>query len=52
MHCRLPYSSRLYLPIEVGSGVAMCPTAPDLASLSRLALALPRVQWLQTLHPG
>jgi hypothetical protein len=37
-----------YLPAEVDSGVATCPTTPDLASLPRRAPALPRIPQLQT----
>jgi hypothetical protein len=31
-HCHVPYGSGPHLPAEVGSGTAMCPMAPDLAS--------------------
>jgi hypothetical protein len=32
-----------HLPVEVGSGAATCPVAPDLASRLRWASTLPRV---------
>jgi hypothetical protein len=47
----MPYSSRPYLPVEVGSGAAMCPTAPDPTYQRRWAPTLPRVIWLQTPSP-
>jgi hypothetical protein len=34
-HCHASYSFGPHLPVEVGSGAAMCPTAPDLTSLLR-----------------
>jgi hypothetical protein len=40
-----------HLPTSVGFEATMCPTAPDLTSLPRWALALPRVPWLWTLPP-
>jgi hypothetical protein len=43
MYCRMPYSFRSQPPTRDGSGASMCPTAPDLTSLLRNALALPRV---------
>jgi hypothetical protein len=36
---------------EVSSDGATCPSAPNLASLSRLALVLPRAPWLWALPP-
>jgi hypothetical protein len=38
-------------PVEVGSGTAMCPVAPDLASLLRRAPAPPHVPWPGILPP-
>jgi hypothetical protein len=43
----LPCKLRPHLPIEVGSGAAMCPTAPDLTSLLRWVSVLPRGSWSQ-----
>jgi hypothetical protein len=40
-----------HLLAEVSFAVAMCPSAPGLASLSRWALALPHVLWLWALPP-
>jgi hypothetical protein len=36
---------------EVSSGAATCPSAPDLTSLQRWALAPPRVPWPWTSPP-
>jgi hypothetical protein len=36
----VPYGFGPRLPVEVGSGAAMCPTAPDLASRLRRAPVL------------
>jgi hypothetical protein len=44
------YGSGPRLPAEVGSDVAMCPMAPDLASRLGRAPALPRVPWLPVGH--
>jgi hypothetical protein len=44
----MPYGSGPHFPPEVGFGSATCHTAPNLASLPRLALALPRVIRLRT----
>jgi hypothetical protein len=41
--CHVSYGSGLRLPTEVGSGVATCPTALDLASTLRWAPMLPHV---------
>jgi hypothetical protein len=49
--CHVPYGSGPRLPIEVGSGVVTCPTAPGPASLVRWALALKRTLWLWTPPP-
>jgi hypothetical protein len=46
------YGFRPRLPVEVGSGAITCPTAPDLTSRLRWALALPCVIWLRTSPPG
>jgi hypothetical protein len=40
-----------HLPTEVGSGAAMCPTAPDLGSLLRWTPALPCVPRPRTSPP-
>jgi hypothetical protein len=48
----VPYGSRPHLPVEVGSGAAMCHMAPDPTSLPRWASMLPRVQWHRTSPPG
>jgi hypothetical protein len=45
------YGSGPRLPAEVGSGAAMYPMAPDLASRLRWAPVLPRVLYLQTSPP-
>jgi hypothetical protein len=52
MHYHVPYSSGPHLPAEVGSGAAICSTAPDLASLPRWALALPCFPQPQTSPPN
>jgi hypothetical protein len=41
--CHVPRSSGFGLSAQEGFGAAMCPAAPDLASLLRKALALPHV---------
>jgi hypothetical protein len=51
-HCHMPYGSGPHLPVEIGSGIAMCPMAPELASWLRWALALPCGLWLCTSPPG
>jgi hypothetical protein len=48
----VPYGSEPHLPVEVGSGVATCPMALELASRLRWAPALPRVLWLRSSPPG
>jgi hypothetical protein len=47
----LPCGPGPRLPTELSFGVAMRSSALDLASLSRWALALPRVPWLRALPP-
>jgi hypothetical protein len=47
----LPHGPEPRLLAELSSGAVTCSSAPDLASLSRCALALPRVPWLRTLPP-
>jgi hypothetical protein len=46
------YGSGPHLPTKVGSGTAMYPIVPDLASQLRWTLALPHVLWLQTSLPA
>jgi hypothetical protein len=49
LRCRhVSHGSEPRLPAREGSGAAMCPTAPDPASLLRRALVLPRVARLLT----
>jgi hypothetical protein len=47
----VPYNTGHCLPVEVGSGAATCPVAPDLASLIRSASTSPRVSWFRTPSP-
>jgi hypothetical protein len=51
MRCHVSCSFVPHLPVEVGSGVATCPAAPDLASLLRWAPVSPRVPQLRTSPP-
>jgi hypothetical protein len=51
VHCHVSCGSEPCLHVEEGSSTAMHPTTPDLASLPRWALALPRAMWLRTLPP-
>jgi hypothetical protein len=48
----VPYGFEPHLSAEVGSGTAMCPMAPDLASRLRWALMLSRALWLRTSPPS
>jgi hypothetical protein len=48
--CHMSRSLGPRLPTK-GSGVATCPAAPNLASLSRTAPVLPHVPWLRTSPP-
>jgi hypothetical protein len=49
--CLVSHSPTPRLPIEMGSSIATCPMAPDLASLLRWALALPHVPRCRTSPP-
>jgi hypothetical protein len=50
--CHVSYGSEPHLLAEVGSGAAMCPMAPYLASRLSWASTLPRVLYLRTSPPG
>jgi hypothetical protein len=50
--CHVGCSSGRLLIVEEGSGVVMCPVAPDLASLPRRAPMLLCVPWLWTHLPA
>jgi hypothetical protein len=49
--CHVPCSFGTHLSAEVGSGIATCPTTPDLASLTRWASALQHLPWPRTSPP-
>jgi hypothetical protein len=49
--CHVACGLRPHLLAELSSGAVTCSSAPDLASLLRWALALPRVPWLRVLPP-
>jgi hypothetical protein len=49
--CHVSRGSGPRLLTELSSGIITCSSAPDLASLPRWALALPRVIWLRALSP-
>jgi hypothetical protein len=51
MHLHVPYRTEPYLLAKVGFRAAMCPVAPDPASLIGRPLMPPCVLWLQTQPP-
>jgi hypothetical protein len=50
--CHVSYRFGPLLPAKLGSGAALCPTAPDPTSLLGRALVLPCVLWLRTSPVG